>query len=247
MFRTAPRSAAAFRGPFILAALAMSLLIPSALEAQGRRAEQLLSDKPPPRRGCNVLQVPRLPALGTLVDSAGLAAGVIRYAEEFPVREGAVFAVYSVVFARDGSVERVSAIDYWLPEVAVGTLENLVRTSLLRQPTGGFSVRLRVDPGPAPLIRVGYSERCLPVPTTRFRLIAPVAFPVERPTPLRLRILVSADGRITGSQLLSSSGSPELDRWVETQLAARTFEPGLIDGVPVAMDYEETITIQSRR
>ena len=58
--------------------------------------------------------------------------------------------------------------------------------------------------------------------------------------------MVGPDGRVRGLQLLRRTGDAELDRWVEDNLARRTFQPGLIDGVPVVMENEETVRIRAR-
>ena len=188
-----------------------------------------------------------LPSVDQLADSAALVAAVTRYAENNPLRDGELRALYSVVFGLDGRLERLHALDYWLPQGEADGFAALVRETIRRQSAGPLSVRLLVRPGAERVVQVGRSERCAPRSLTRFRLTAPAAMPVERPSPIRVRVHVGAEGRVQGLQMLSGSGSDDLDRWVQRTLQSYEFEPGLLDEVPVAMTVEETVQIEYRR
>jgi TonB family protein len=143
-------------------------------------------------------------------------------------------------------VERLKAIDYWLPQGQEQAFAALVRPHLRPQPGGPTNLRLRVQPGSTPMLQVGRSELCPPESRTQFRLTAPATAQLQKPQPVRARIHVDAQGQAQSIQVLSSSGDRELDRWVTEILQRHTFSPGLIDGTPVAMDYEETVQISAR-
>ena len=48
-------------------------------------------------------------------------------------------------------------------------------------------------------------------------------------------------------EILSSSRSAELDRWVQRTLQNSEFQPGLLDGVPAPTTVEETVQVEYRR
>lgn len=236
----------AVRAGVALAAAAL-LLVPAAAGAQSR-AEQLLSDRPAPRDGCTIAREPRqLPALSQLADSAALAAAVSEFATRYPLREGAIFGLYSIAFNAEGAVERVKDLDYMMPQGRADEFESLLRQHLRAQRPGrSFSVRLRIQPAGNPVFRVGRSEVCEPLANTRFSVEAPSLEGGRRPTPIRVRALVDEDGNVGDVQIVRGSGSDELDRWVQDTLRRRRFQPGLVDGVRVPMEYEETVQFRSR-
>lgn len=232
------------------ALLAAALLCASAgaAGAQNSRADRLLSDKPAPQgRTCRISNTPRQPpSITQLADSAQLAAAVASYAQRFPVRDGRLWALYTITFNNQGAVSRVRDVDYFLPEGQAETLAMMVRTALRSQPVGGFTMRLRVEPGGTPVFRTGWSEVCPPSSRMSFSLTAPAAAGVQGPpAPVRLRLSVDEDGRVGDTAVLSSSGSPELDRWVEENLRSYQFAPGLVDGIPTAMDHDQTVRIRN--
>lgn len=207
----------------------------------------LLSDKPPARPTCHILWQPApLPSLSQLADSAALTAALSHFAERNPLREGSSRALYSLAFDASGRVERLKAIDYWLPQGQEEAFTALVRQHLRPEIDLPASMRLLVQPDSEPMVKIGRSERCPPQSGTSFRLFAPALSQLQRPQPLRVRIHVDEKGRVRGIQLLSSSGDAELDRWVTDTLQRYEFSPGLIDGVPTAMDHEQNIQIQAR-
>jgi TonB family protein len=228
--------------------LAVAALLHPALTSAQSRAEQLLSDRPAPRRGCAISTAPgRLPALSQLADSAALVAAVQEFGRRYPVSSGVAFGLYSVGFNAEGAVERVKSIDYFLPQGKEPELEGLLRQHLRPQAAGkSWGIRLRVEPAGNPVVRVGRSEVCEPESSTRFSVEAPSLEGGRRPTPLRLRVFVDAGGNVTDVQLLRGSGSDELDRWVQDTLRRRQFSPGLVDGVAVPMTTEETVPLRSR-
>lgn len=208
-----------------------------------------LSSRPAPRENCRQAPVPmRLPALSELADSAALTAAVAGYAAQyrFDARRDTTYTLFSVAFARDGRVERVRGIEWWMPEGTVDPLAAIVSRHLKPQPGGG-SVRLRVRPDAQPVIRVGRSQVCRPGSAMSFHLVAPQLNPLLKPQPIQLRIRVSAEGRVVGAQVVRSSGDEELDRWVRSNVERYQYSPGLVDGVPVEMEYEQSVQIGARR
>ncbi|HET7230920.1 MAG TPA: TonB family protein [Longimicrobium sp.] len=233
----------------ILPALGAALLLGATPANAQSRAEQLLSDRPPPRHSCTVATAPgRLPALSQLADSAALAGAVAEFAQRYPISGGQpMFGLYSIAFNAAGAVERVKDLEYFLPRDKSDEFTALVRQHLRAQGPGrGWSVRLRVEPAGTPVFRVGRSEVCEPESNTRFSVEAPALEGGRRPTPIRLRAHVNQDGVVDDVQLLRGSGSEELDRWVQDTLRRHRFEPGMVDGVAVPMNHEETVHLRSR-
>jgi len=232
-----------------IAVLAAAALLHPAHAAAQSRAEKLLSDRPPPRHDCTIATTPgRLPTLSQLVgDSATFATAVAEYARQHPLRDGGMFALYSIAFTPEGTVERVKDLDYLLPQGGADQFASLVRASLRPQAAGkSWSVRLRIEPGAATVFRVGRSEVCEPQAMTRFTVEAPSLAGGRRPTPLRLRVFVDARGNVTDVNLLRGSGSDELDRWVLDALRENPFSFGLVDGVAVPMTVDVTVPFRSR-
>jgi TonB family protein len=219
--------------------------------AQRARDPLLLSDKPAPREGCAVARLPNpLPSVGALADSAALTQAVDEFARKYPLRDGQkMFAVYSVAFGADGQVARVSPIDWFLPRDREQELTGLVRQSVRAQPAGQpRSVRLRVEPGAEPALRVGRSEVCAARSTSRFELLTQaMEASTTAPLPVRVRVSVRESGEIAAIHILRSSGDRELDRWVEQSLLRRRYTPELVDGVAVAVEREEEVRIRYRR
>jgi TonB family protein len=249
--RTALRS----HGTLLLAALAaLGAALGAGCSTPARSAlsvdrSVLLIDRPAPRENCRIAHTPHpLPSLAQLADSAQLAAALSRFARQNPIREGRMHALYSVAFDADGRLAHLKSLDYWLPQGKDAEVGQLVRQHLRRPASGPWSVRLRVEAGGdgEPAFRVGRSEYCPPMSRTRFKLQAPTAVQLQKPQPVRLRLLVSAEGRVRSSEILSSSGDTELDRWVRETLERQEFSPALLDGVPVEREHEERVEIQAR-
>jgi TonB family protein len=225
------------------------LLLPacSAAVSGPDRPALLLSDRAAPRDDCRIVYQPHpLPPVGQIADSAALVEAVSAFTRRFPLTDGPARALYSVAFDRQGRLERLHPIDFWLPQRQAEAFHALVRTQIRTQASGPWSVRLLVEDGAEPTLRVGYSERCDPVSRTHFRLIAPAMLQLQKPQPVRVRLDVTAEGRMRSVDLVGSSGSADLDRWITQTLQRYEFTPGLLDGAPVPMAFEETIRIQAR-
>jgi TonB family protein len=229
----------------------LSLLLLSACSAAvatgGDRSALLLSDRPAPRASCHILYQPQpLPSLSQLADSAALVRDLADFAQRHPLRDGSSRALYSVSYTADGRIERLHALDYWLPQGQADAFTSLVRRHLRPQLSTGGSIRILLQPVGDEPVRIGRSERCPPESRTTFRLRAPALAQQQRPQPVRVRMHVDAQGRVLATDLLSSSGNAELDRWVRQTLQRYQFAPGLIDGTAVEMAHEETVRIAAR-
>jgi TonB family protein len=231
-----------------LGALVCAVAFAAPADAQRARDPQLLTDKPAPREGCTTVRQPgTLPSVAVLADSAALAQSMAKFAQEHPIRDGKMTALYSVAFAADGSVERVMPIDYWLPQGEEPQVTALLRNSIRAQRAGSpWSVRLRIDPAAETVFRVGRSEVCQPRSTTRFELSTAALDQQQAPPPMRVRVIVGTQGEIRSLEIVRSSGERELDRWVHDSLLSRRFQPGLIDGVPVTMERDEDVRLRYR-
>lgn len=213
------------------------------------REATYLSSLPAPRASCRSAPSPaRLPALPELADSAALFHAIA----ELSARRGlatprdTMYALYSIAFAQDGRAERVRGIQWWMPEGTAEELAGVVRRHLKPQ-AGSGSIRLRVRPGSSPEVTVGRSEVCRPATGASFHLMAPQLNPLAKPLPILLRVRVTEGGRVMGTELLRSSGDEEVDRWVRGVLGRYAYSPGLVDGIPVEMEYEQTVQIKARR
>lgn len=231
------------------AILAAAVLLATASEASAQdRETRLLSNRPAPRRTCSIVQTPRpLPALAELADSVQLATDVAAFARQWSI--GALdttFVLFSLAYGEGGRLERSAVIEGPLPRGQAEALTELVRRSLRHQARGGWSVRLRIAVAPSPGFRIGNSERC--PPEGRFRLTSNAsAFGSRsRPQPVRVRAWITPEGAVGSIDIISSSGNRDLDHWVREALARYRFGPGLLDGVPVAMEHEQTVQMRAR-
>ena len=226
-----------------LAALGLALLAaaaPSDAAAQRDRRATFLSDRPAPHRECRASPRPgRLPALGALADSAALHDGIASLAREGGVTQDTVFALFSLWFDREGAVERVETIDYYAPREMPGSLSALVRASLRQQPGSGY-VRMRVHPGSGRVL-VGRSEVCEPRGPDRVTVRHLQVSGRDSYQAFQARILVNADGRSLAVTKTRGSGDSSIDDFVVRMLTSARYTPGLVDGIPTQMEYEQTV------
>jgi TonB family protein len=237
--------------PRTLAVLSLLALSAPAARAQrarsGDRAAVLLSSRPPAREhGCRIENRPNpLPSVDALVDSAALDAQIRQYSRAQHVTAGdTLHLLMSLGYDGGGNPERSHAIEWFLPEGGAGVLGPQVRAAMRKQ-RGGANVRLRIDLGEQPTYRVGRAEICEPMGLVRVSIQAPAIEQVERPRPVRVRVMVGAHGEMLGSTLLGSSGQPYWDDLVNRFINDTRYSPGLIDGEPQPMEYEQTVQFQA--
>jgi TonB family protein len=219
----------------------------SAVGSSPDRTALLLSDRPAPRPTCRILYQPAiLPAVSAVVDSAALAAEIAGYAAARPLRDGSLRALYSVALD-GGAITRLHPLDYWLPQGEAEAFTAMVRRHLRPSTAGALQARLLVETENGVAVRLGRSETCPPHVGTRLRLRSPALSEGQRARPVRVRMMVDERGTVNGVTVASGSGYPDVDRLAVQMLERRRIGPGLIDGVPVAMQHEETIEVQHRR
>ena len=232
----------------LLAAALVLAALPTSAHAQRRSV--LLSDSPAPAgRRCEVAKRPRaLPALSAVVDSAGLQQAL---AADSTLRGAAGSVLLSMRFDAAGALGWVRPIEGDLPEGAQAAVQQIVQ----RFVRGGarqdepWSVRLRVQAGAAPELRLGRSEIC-PVdhgPGASARATEQVTgqdiAEMNRATESRIQVRVSPQGQVADVRVLQSSGSRILDDMAVRSARESRFLPELVDGIAV----EGIHIIRSRR
>lgn len=135
----------------------------------------LLSEAPPRReRACRVADRPAdLPAAAALVDADALARDVAALWAGTGLPESGGYVLLSMRYDRQGVNVRRAVLEANVADAVADSVQALVfahRRSVAPS-AGEWGVRLRVDLGPAPVLRVGRHEACGPAPVTRtFRL-----------------------------------------------------------------------------
>ncbi|MFN0180317.1 MAG: energy transducer TonB [Gemmatimonadales bacterium] len=171
--------------------------------------------------------------MDNVVDSAALAASLPADAEGvflFSVAGGAGGALSARPIEDRGS--RIS-----------DSITALVAAALRANPdVVGPAVRLRVTAGPQFAFAIEKSVLCPPTAppsTTVSRIsITTTAPPPDRVRSPKYRLRISVDGAVVETELRSSSGVPELDREVMSDVSRFRFEPALLDGKPVEVWLE---------
>jgi hypothetical protein len=216
--------------------------VPSAARAQ-KRAEALLSNRPPPRSGCTVAG--RIPTLSSVADSAALMADLTGAAAQMRVQGDSARILLSIVYDNRGSVTRVVPIDYFLPEGTSDRLASLVRASL-KPGTEERSFRMLVQfPAAGPVVRMGSSEVCKPLGLERIHVILPAFENMTPPSGIRIHVVVGPQGELMESHLVSTSGNREWDDYVLRATQAARYAAGLIDGIASTMGYEQSVSVRS--
>lgn len=206
----------------------------------------LLSEAPytPTQRDCRVAADPaRLPSADALVDSARLAAEARTLWEEAGRPSGHV--LFAMRYAEDGSNVRRQILETSVPGALADSLQQRVfeaaRTTARSEAEWG--VRLRVDVGDVPRMRVGRREDCAPY--TRERLTVTRSGEIEwqrdrDPWQVRsgrpgmwLRVEVDANGFVTDARLERGVNTQAFQQRAANAARALRFEPATEDGHPV--------------
>lgn len=232
----------------LLLAAALAACAPASAGDRPRR-EALLSDAPRPRdRDCRVAVHPRqLPSAAELVDSAGLAAAA---AGAWRAAGGpAGHVLLGLRYDRDGVNVRRAVIEHSVSPALADTLQALTFAHRRVAASGEreWSVRLRMDLGEQPRLRVGRSQVCAPALRESmdgaFSSIASRGWGDVRdaspapsaadPTMVWLRVSVDAGGNVVDARV--ERGSMRHGRDTRTMAALRglDFVPATEDGHPV--------------
>lgn len=207
--------------------------------------QALLSSAPPPReRACRVAEAPSaLPAAGELVDAAALRAA----AAELWRAEGSPrgYVLFSLRYDRFGSNVRRAVLEHTVSDVLADSLQKLVfaHRREVRPADGEWGVRLRVDLGEEPALRVGRWQVCAPTP--RDTRLADASLSVSslwdvRDTSLPdpqarvwLRVRLDASGTVTGARVERTPVRGMAEWRLLNLVRTIPFQPALEDGYPV--------------
>jgi hypothetical protein len=240
-----------------LVALAALLALPACATFRNdpRSNAALLSDAPRPfDRACRVSLEPRaLPAADLLVDSAALAADAARVWRAAGSPPGHV--LFALRYDEAGVNVRRDVLEHRLPETLADTLQKLAFAH--RRATAPaeqeWSVRMRMDLGEAPVMRVGRTERCAPRPreSSQGNLLGgtgPTWGDIRESSPYSasassllydentvwVRIALDARGYVTDARVERSLVRGLSEARLLSYVRTLTFLPATEDGYPVA-------------
>lgn len=213
----------------------------------------LLSDAPTsPGRPCRVSPVPQeLPSAAALVDSAALAAAAVQVWRAAGAPQG--HALFAMGYDRDGLNIRRDLLEHRLPQALADTLQKLVfaHRRSVRPADGEWGVRLRMDLGGQPVLRVGRRELCPAVPRdsrvagygpfsgstfgdVRDREASPSLASLTGNGTVWVRVALDAGGNVTDARLERTFARGTWERRVLSYVRAISFAPATEDGFPVA-------------
>ena len=243
--------------PRALLALATLLALPACAllhpdELHGR--DELLSDTPrrPLSQACRVSGYPAtLPSADALVDSAALTAAAAELWRASGMPAG--YVLLGLRYDREGVNVRRDVIEQRGADALADTLQQLAFAHRRRaEPADGeWSVRLRLDLGEAPRLRVGRTEICAP----RLRsggdggwtgavgggawgdvrdATAPTAMAeLYDPSTIWVRVALDSRGNVTEARLERSLGRRTHEMRVLNYVRTISFVPAMEDGYPV--------------
>lgn len=214
----------------------------------------LLSDAPraPTHRDCRVARDPAvLPAADALVDSAGLTSDARALWSAAGRPSG--YILLSMRYDADGTNVRRDVLETSVPRSLADTLQQRVFESVRTTAAADaeWGVRMRVDLGDEPRLRVGRREDCAPYTRERLTLTRGGGVEWDRegdPWQVRsvrgsllLRVQLDARGFVTGARLERGVHTGGLEQRVLNAARGMRFEPATEDGYPVPS--EATIRI----
>lgn len=218
------------------------------------RSAELLSSVPPRAAGCAAEGVPnRLPSVAAILDSASLAANLSELQRGEPLAAG--YVLLTLGFDREGHGTRRDLIEHDVSPLLADSIQKLVFAARqrVRESEEEWGVRLRIDLGEQPALRVGRREFCPPLPRDS-RLDA--AMQTVNPARARFRrgvrertVLVRAEvnesGFVTSARILRSelSGSA-IEREIAQYLRRFLFNPATVDGIPTVGWVELPVRVQ---
>jgi TonB family protein len=239
----------------VLVALAALLALPACamLQGDGLSHQELLTDEPPHplNRACRISSFPAaLPAADALVDSAALSAAAAEAWRAAGSPAGHV--LLALRYDRDGVNVRRDVIEHRVGEALADTLQKLVfaHRRQLDVADREWSLRLRLDLGEAPRLRVGRTEVCSP----RLRNAAETGFggsagaawgdvrdPFAPPSAAELnarstvwvRVALDSHGNVTDARVERSLGRLSSENRLLNYVRSIAFIPAMEDGYPV--------------
>lgn len=243
--------------PRALAALAVLLALPACAGLQPdtlHPRESLLSDasRRPVDRTCRVAVAPAaLPSADALVDSAALAAAVADAWRGAGRPAGHV--LLALRYDREGLNVRRDVIEHRVGDALASSLQALVFAHRRRAAPadGEWSVRLRVDLGEAPRMRVGRTEVCAPrlrggaeggfgvAPAgsgwgdARDAYALPAVAEMYDPATVWVRVALDSRGNVTDARLERGLGRRTYEMRVLNYVRTISFIPAMEDGYPV--------------
>ncbi|HEX8392615.1 MAG TPA: energy transducer TonB [Longimicrobium sp.] len=229
----------------ICASLLAAACAPLASTADG--GPGMSDTRPGSDRGCRMATEPRaLPSADAMVDSAALTQQVARLWREAGGPAGHV--VLAMRYDEQGRNVRRDVLEYRVAEQMADSVQKLVfaarRTTAPAEAEWG--VRMRVDVGAEPALRVTRSRECRPAPLERsdgalagtFSNWGDVRDSAPPPTMgdgglVWVRVALSASGHVTDVRVeRSATRIPEHRLLQYVRMIA--FNPATVDGYPVA-------------
>lgn len=233
----------------LLAVPACTLLPPAGVHAP----DALLSDAPSRSldRACRVSAHPEaLPAADALVDSAGLAAAVADAWRAAGSPPGHV--LLALRYDREGVNVRRDVIEHRVGAALADSLQKLAFAHRRGLAAGEdeWGVRLRVDLGEAPRMRVGRTEVCSARPRTgesgwattpflgswgdgREAFTPPAAAQLPAASTVWVRVALDSRGHVTDARVERSAGRLGGENGLLNYVRSIAFIPAMEDGYPV--------------
>lgn len=190
---------------------------------------------PPSGQRCGPARLPAsLPSVAQLVDTDAVAAVL----GGDPMPSGA-YALLSLKFDSAGQPTRAAVLETTVPTADGERVATAVANALRTQAASAaaWGVRLRVDAGAPPVLRVGRSEWC---PASNVGLVdvqrsGHLATMVQRPVlvPAKWRVVVDEAGTVQMVTLLTATNYRDLARESQQDIARMHFLPALDDRAPV--------------
>lgn len=243
--------------PRALAALTALLALPACAAMQPDALHphaSLLSDAAPRPldRACRVASAPAaLPAADALVDSAALAAAAADAWRAAGRPAGHV--LLALRYDREGINVRRDVIEHRVGDALADSLQALVFAHRRRAAPadGEWSVRLRMDLGEAPALRVGRAQVCAPRlrggtesgfgtaaaaggwGDVRDAFVPPGLSELYDPATVWVRVALDSRGNVTDARLERSVGRRTYEMRVLNYVRTISFIPAMEDGYPV--------------
>lgn len=242
--------------PRVLVALAALLALPACAMLQPSSVytpEELLSDAPPRPldRSCRISAFPEtLPAADALVDSAAFTAAAAEAWRAAGSPAGHV--LLALRYDREGVNVRRDVIEHRVSDALAEALQRLAFEHRRRgdAAAGEWSVRLRVDLGKVPRVRVGRTEVCSarlrsapemgwggPVAAAwgdaRSQWAPPSAAEMAGPSTVWVRVALNSRGQVTDARVERGIARVGTENRVLNYVRSIAFIPAMEDGYPV--------------